>query len=351
MSKRPRLVAPYPYFGGKARVAHIVWRRFGNVPNYVEPFFGSGAVLLGRPTKSKIETVNDKCCFVSNFWRALQHDPAAVAEYADWPVNEADLHARHLWLVNQQDFIERMKSDPDFYDAKIAGWWVWGISCWIGAGWCESAYTDKKRTKKQIPSAMKQGVHAKRPSLGSGQGKGVNKKRPPLGRPFGVNRQRPHLGDAGQGSVKSTGDLYGYLERLASRLRRVRVCCGDWKRVVTETPTIHAGTPCAVFLDPPYSAEANRESNLYSVDDLSVAHEVREWCIENGNNKDLRIALCGYEGEHTMPSNWSSVNWKTQGGMANTSNEKDTQAKKNAKREVIWFSPGCIKVVKRASFF
>lgn len=43
------LKAPFPYFGGKSRVTREVWARFGDVPNYVEPFFGSGAVLLGRP--------------------------------------------------------------------------------------------------------------------------------------------------------------------------------------------------------------------------------------------------------------------------------------------------------------
>lgn len=43
------LRAPFPWFGGKRKVAEEVWRRFGRVENYVEPFFGSGAVLLGRP--------------------------------------------------------------------------------------------------------------------------------------------------------------------------------------------------------------------------------------------------------------------------------------------------------------
>jgi DNA adenine methylase len=38
------------YFGGKSRVAPQVWERFGDVANYVEPFAGSLAVLLGRPT-------------------------------------------------------------------------------------------------------------------------------------------------------------------------------------------------------------------------------------------------------------------------------------------------------------
>ena len=45
----PELLAPFPWFGGKSKVSNIVWERFGNVPNYVEPFFGSGAVLLNRP--------------------------------------------------------------------------------------------------------------------------------------------------------------------------------------------------------------------------------------------------------------------------------------------------------------
>ena len=78
------LRAPFPWFGGKRRVAPEVWERFGDVPNYVEPFFGSGAVLLGRPAKhaAKIETVNDLDGFVANFWRSVAHDPEATAR---WP--------------------------------------------------------------------------------------------------------------------------------------------------------------------------------------------------------------------------------------------------------------------------
>ncbi len=44
------LKAPFPWFGGKSKVASLVWERFGDVQNYVEPFFGSGAVLLNRKT-------------------------------------------------------------------------------------------------------------------------------------------------------------------------------------------------------------------------------------------------------------------------------------------------------------
>ena len=43
------LQAPFPYFGGKRRAASQVWQALGD-PGYVEPFAGSAAVLLGRPT-------------------------------------------------------------------------------------------------------------------------------------------------------------------------------------------------------------------------------------------------------------------------------------------------------------
>ena len=127
--------APFPWFGGKSRVADVVWERFGDVRNYVEPFFGSGAVLLGRPGGARgTETVNDLDGFVANFWRAVALDPSAVWQWADSPVNEADLHARHVWLIQQMDdgFTDRLMGDPDFHDAKIAGWWVWGLCAWIG---------------------------------------------------------------------------------------------------------------------------------------------------------------------------------------------------------------------------
>jgi len=85
------LRAPFPWFGGKSRVAHLVWQRFGNVPNYVEPFAGSLAVLLARPHPPKTETVNDLDCYLANFWRAVQSEPAEVALYAGHPVSEVDI--------------------------------------------------------------------------------------------------------------------------------------------------------------------------------------------------------------------------------------------------------------------
>ena len=288
------LRAPFPWFGGKSRAASLIWERFGDVANYVEPFAGSLAVLLARPHAPRIETVNDLDCHVANFWRAVAAEPNEVERFCDWPVNEADLHARHLWLVqNLPSHRERMMTDPDYFDAKIAGWWVWGICQWIGSGWCA-----ERKPGRQLPHVGDAGM--------------------------GVHRKLPHVGDAGRG---------GLFEELTARLRRVRVCCGDWSRVTGDTVTCRHGIT-GVLLDPPYDDGAE----VYS-EGARISSDVREWAIANGSNPLLRIALCGYEGEHVMPSDWECVPWKAQGGYGS---QRADGTNDNAKRERIWFSPHCL---------
>jgi hypothetical protein len=295
--------APFPWFGGKSRVADLVWDRFGNVPNYVEPFFGSGAVLLQRPHTAGTETINDKDAFLVNFWRSIQHDPAAVAFWADWPVSEADLIARHRWLMRQGEFVERMKTEPDYRNYRIAGWWVWGLCSWIGSGWC--VQRGDGHQPEQIPHLGDAGM--------------------------GINRKLPHLGDAGRGA-----QILRYFQELSERLRDVRVCCGEWHRVLGDSVTFRHGVT-GIFLDPPYSEDEHEVTYSAHSD---VAHEVREWAIANGSNPDLRIALCGYEGEHQMPDSWDCVPWKARGGYGS---QGDGRGRDNAARERIWFSPACVR--------
>lgn len=299
------LKAPFPWFGGKSRVADVVWRAFGDVPNYVEPFAGSLAVLLARPGgPGKIETVNDLDCYLANFWRALALDPEGVAKACDWPVNEADLSARHQWLVDQAGFRERMKTDPDFYDVKVAGWWVWGLCSWIGDGWCsEKKFRD------------------------GNAGRGVNRQLPHLGNAGqGVNRKLPLLACAGCGVVVRPSDLH----ELGARLRRVRVACGDWRRVLGKTIATHyqargrdRGELTGILLDPPYT-----DGDMDYAVGGRVSADVAQWAREHGDLSNLRIALCGYEGEHDLPG-WTVHAWK---------------AKSGNKRERVWFSPHCLPI-------
>lgn len=322
------LQAPFPAFGGKSKIAAEVWSRFGEPANYVEPFANSAAVLLRRPgwtlAVNWIETINDADGFISNFWRAVAADPEQVAHHADWPVNENDLHARHAWLVRNHlgTLASRLEGDPDYYDAKIAGWWVWGACCWIGSGWC-SGNGPWQQVDGELINVGAGGVWKTRPALGNA-GQGVNRKRPPLG-------------SNGRGMGDPSGIL-GWMQTLSARLRRVRVACGDWSRVCGPSPTVKLGLT-AVFLDPPYSDAAGRSSDLYAVDSLDVAHECREWAIASGGNPLLRIALCGYDGEYAMPNGWKAYRWKAHGGFGSQGNGT---GRENAHREIVWFSPHCL---------
>ena len=318
-SAEPDLVAPFPYFGGKRRVAAEVWARFGDVPNYVEPFFGSGAVLLARPNPAKVETVNDLDGLLCNFWRAVRAAPEEVAKHADWPVSESDLHPRHLRLVRaREDVTRKLQADPDWFDAKLAGWWVWGACAWIGAGWCSGEGTWEHDGDDWV-------------KLGD-RGRGINRKLPHLSdRGRGINRQLPNLGSRGQGIAE-------WFTELQQRLRDVRVACGSWERVLgTSILSFNGARPCGVFLDPPYD-----DGNMaYSVGGKCAA-DVRAWVIENGDNPKLRIALCGYDEHNELAGHgWTRHGWKAKGGYGKQSSG-DARARENSARETVWFSPHCL---------
>jgi len=365
------LKAPFVWFGGKRRVAAEVWTALGDVDNYVEPFAGSLAVLLGRPHdlldgQRRAETVNDADGFLANFWRALAHDPEAVAMWCDWPVNEVDLFARHLWLVNtgRSRLLEGMESDPDFYDAQIAGWWVWGVNAWIGSGWCSGEgpwiHGDDGIGKRPHLGTAGQGVNRQLPHLGDA-GRGVNRQLPHLGNAGrGVNRKRPHLGNAGQGvnrqlphlgtagragynNMEHRPNVLGYFEQLAGRLRDVRVCCGDWSRVVTNG-ALSFGSTVGVFLDPPYLGDV-RTADLYAVDDHTISHEVRDWCLANGDNPRYRIVLAGYSDEHDelIPDTWKRYRYSASAAYSTTASAARQDGNHaNRKSEVLWMSPHCL---------
>lgn len=330
------LQAPFPYFGGKRKAAATVWAALGgDVKNYVEPFAGSAAMLLAAPEGQRVETINDADGFVANFWRAVAHDPDAVAHHADWPVNETDLFARHSWLVRQApQLTERLHADPDYYDSRMAGWWCWGACSWIGSGWCSGTgpwVHDGERLVKRV--AVK-GVSRQLPHLGDA-GKGVNK-------------QLPHLCDEGKGmrcaaeGLTRSEFISAWMGRLRTRLCDVRVACGDWQRVIKDSVTTRFGLT-AIFLDPPYSKGAMDYAAGGVGTDLPL--QVQAWCAANGANPQLRIVLCGHAGEHDalLAHGWHTRAWKAGGGYALTA-----EANANRLSETVWCSPHCVPAVPQA---
>jgi site-specific DNA-adenine methylase len=112
--------------------------------------------------------------------------------------------------------------------------------------------------------------------------------------------------------------------------------CGDWSRVVKDSVTTRHGLT-AVFLDPPYT----KGSMDYSAGGVggALADEVREWCAKNGDNKALRIVLCGHAGEHDslIASGWKTRAWIARKGYALTD-----EAVANSASETVWCSPHCV---------
>lgn len=71
-----RAVVKYP--GSKWSLAEWIISRFPAHHSYLEPFFGSGAVLFNK-SRSNIETVNDLDGNVVNLFRWIKNDPEKLA--------------------------------------------------------------------------------------------------------------------------------------------------------------------------------------------------------------------------------------------------------------------------------
>lgn len=319
------LVAPFPWQGGKRKAAAKIWEALGpDVNSYIEPFFGSGAVLLGRPGGAgKYETVNDLSGFIANFFRAVRADPLEVARYADTPIIEQDLHARHEWLVAQIPMLTSALEDAHYFNPKIAGWWVWGQSCWIGDGWCRHP-----EWRQRPDLSGHNGVHALRRQL------------PEISHRRGVHRKVPEL--HGSKGINASGDIYDVMMTLSDRLRNVRVCAGDFERVLSSAAmgTNASGraqgiAPCGIYLDAPYKDF----EDTYAVGATDTSKRVFDWAMEHGDHPDLRIVVSGYEGEHEFPSSWRKIEWKAHGGYANQGGGKN----QNAHKERLWLSPHCAR--------
>jgi len=326
--------APFVYFGGKSAIASYVWAALGQPAHYIEPFFGKGAVLLGRPrfdATTQSETICDADGFVANVWRALQADPDAVAKVCDWPVNHADLTARKAKLIAEgASLLDRLCADETYFDVKLAGYWIWAASCWIGSGMMRP---------NAIPNISNggKGVHARGqiPHVTHG-GQGVH-----------ARGKIPHVSDGGEvPDVREpyNTNLWTWFRQLSERLRYVRVVCGDWTRVCGGDWQDMMG-PCGIFCDPPYSEAADRDDRIYHVDCQRVAADVQAWCRERGPRGTHRIVLAGYFEEHAslLDVGWRCKRWSANGGYGRINRDgEETKGMINRHREALFFSPHCV---------
>ena len=334
------LKAPFPWYGGKSNWAPLIWERFGTPQRYIEPFAGSLAVLLAAPEKPKSEIVCDTFSLIVNLWRAIAADPEAVAHYADWPTFHDDLTARHRWLVRWRDeTAPRFAEDPDFYDVRAAGWYVWGLSNWIGGGFCSGVPCNQRPI-----ATSNQGVMSRRiPHIGATVGgQGVNAQA--RGR---VHDSRPSIdtrAKAQSRGVMSRLDgirpdergerLIPWMQALAERLSGVVILNRSWESAVTPTLLGQTGTShleTAVLLDPPYKT-APRSKNLYDSDHDGTSDDVAvasyEWAVQHGDK--IRIAYCCQDGDFPTPPGWEHHTREFGGSKGKCQNV-----------DCVMFSPAC----------
>ena len=109
-------VIKYP--GSKWRIAQWIIAHFPEHHSYLEPFFGSGAVLFNK-RRSNIETINDLDGDVVNLFQQIRDDPDRLAEAIYWtPYARAEYE--RAWAA------QRTEEDPfrravDFYIRMMMG--------------------------------------------------------------------------------------------------------------------------------------------------------------------------------------------------------------------------------------
>ena len=309
--------SPIPYSGGKSRIAHLAWQRFGRPYTYIEPFYGSGAVHLAAPVPCQREIVNDKEALVANLFRSLREDYEAVAYYADWPVNHTDYIARRRWLKENPLDVAAYEADPHVYDPQVAGYYAWVVGNSI----------DQQlalRNKRNMPhTTTKQGVQAPK-----------SRKVPLIAADHNMHRGVQAL--AGRRGVVNSGErLLPWLSELAERLRETVILSKDWADLFSPTltgTTKHTNRPdqiCAVYFDPPYAGY----EHLYTVSE-PVQDAVKAKAIELGANPRFRVAVSCYD--HDWPRGWTKVEWKS----SHASNKANKG--KAHETECLAFSPHCV---------
>jgi hypothetical protein len=288
----------------------------------------------------------------------------------------------------------------------MAGWWLYGVCCQIGAFAYDGSWmadpetgrivkTGKPGVRRNFPELVGAGRGVNRPQLrepgvsrarphlsahGMGVNRpqlrepGVNRARPHLSahgmgvnhaglREPGVRRARPHLGSDGQGvnrpQLREPGvsneqefhprtmpELRRWMAWLSARLRHVRILQGDWSRVCTDgvmkTIPVDQGGHCGVFVDPPYDLD-ERAKGLYGHDSDGIAGHVREWCLKKGSDPNLRIVLAGFDTEHqSLESEGWTCHEWFKAGYLRGGMGEQAQ------RERLWSSPHCLSLAEVA---
>ena len=124
---RKRMVLKYP--GSKWNIAGQLVNLIPEHHSYVEPYFGSGAVLFNKPA-SDIETINDLDSDVVNLFRCIQQDSECLARLV-----MTTPFSREVYEQQFEEGYNPLMCIPDMQ--RAAGFL---IKCWQGYGFRTNGY-------------------------------------------------------------------------------------------------------------------------------------------------------------------------------------------------------------------
>lgn len=203
-----KTIVKYP--GSKWRLAEQIVSLFPKHHSYLEPFFGSGAVLFSKP-RSNIETVNDLDGDVANLFQCIQKDPEKLSRMV------------YFTPFSRQIYNESYNSIPsDPYEKAV--WFL--IRCNMGYGYRTNGY--KVGWKRDV------------------QG-----------------RERAY-------AAKDWSSLPGRVFETAERLRGVQIEC----RPATELIAEYNYKNVLIYCDPPYMAETRSGGTQYKKEMSDHDHEL-----------------------------------------------------------------------------
>lgn len=121
-----RTVLKYP--GSKWNVASKLVELIPEHHSYVEPFFGSGAVLFNKPV-SDIETINDLDSDVTNLFRCIQKDAERLARLVMTTPFSREEYDKQYESVLETLYVSNFQRAAGFL-----------VRCWQGQGFRTNGY-------------------------------------------------------------------------------------------------------------------------------------------------------------------------------------------------------------------
>lgn len=103
-----KIKSPVTWIGNKTSILHILYALFPiGCDRYVEPFGGSGAVLLGKPVPDKFEVFNDYNHNLVNLFRCMRDRPMEfIRELGFLSLNSRDDFAVLKKFFEKEEFTE-----------------------------------------------------------------------------------------------------------------------------------------------------------------------------------------------------------------------------------------------------